>query len=89
MGQRRRRLDFLGVPEGVLILSTVRESDGRAMAVSEAEIETSWRDLARQDGVLMCPEGAATHAAWQRMIAEGHLAPAADVLLFNCATGLK
>jgi len=80
------------VPQAVgdfLILRTVRESEGRAVAVSEAEIEASWRDLARQDGVLMCPEGAATHAAWKRMVAEGHLAADADVLLFNCATGLK
>ena len=80
------------VPQAVgdfLILRTVRESEGRAVAVSEAEIEASWCDLARQDGVLMCPEGAATHAAWKRMVAEGHLAADADVLLFNCATGLK
>jgi threonine synthase len=80
------------VPEAVgdfLILRTVRESDGRAVAVTEAEIEASWRDLARQDGVLMCPEGAATHAAWQRMVAEGYLESDANVLLFNCATGLK
>jgi threonine synthase len=80
------------VPQAVgdfLILRTVRESDGRAVAVSEAEIEASWRKLARGDGVLMCPEGAATHAAWQRMVDQGHLAADAEVLLFNCATGLK
>jgi len=80
------------VPQAVgdfLILRTVRESGGRAVAVSEAEIEASWRDLARQDGVLMCPEGAATHAAWKRMVAEGHLDSGAGALLFNCATGLK
>jgi threonine synthase len=80
------------VPQAVgdfLILRTVRESAGRAVAVSEAEIEASWRDLARQDGILMCPEGAATHAAWKRMVAEGHLDAGAEVLLFNCATGLK
>jgi len=80
------------VPQAVgdfLILRTVRESDGRAVAVSEAEIEASWRDLARKDGVLMCPEGAATHAAWLRMVRDGHLDREARVLLFNCATGLK
>jgi threonine synthase len=88
----RTRAAGIRVPQAVgdfLILRTVRDSDGRAVAVSEAEIEASWRDLARQDGVLMCPEGAATHAAWQRMVVEGHLAPDAEVLLFNCATGLK
>ncbi|MEM1080532.1 MAG: threonine synthase [Pseudomonadota bacterium] len=80
------------VPQAVgdfLILRTVRESNGRAVAVSEDDIKASWQQLAQQDGVLMCPEGAATHAAWQQMVADGHLAADADVLLFNCATGLK
>ncbi len=80
------------VPQAVgdfLILRTVRESGGRAVAVSEAQIESAWRDLAKQDGVLMCPEGAATHAAWKQMVAEGHLEAGAETLLFNCATGLK
>jgi len=88
----RTRAAGIRVPQAVgdfLILRTVRESGGRAVAVSEDDIEASWRDLARQDGVLMCPEGAATHAAWKQMVADGHLGPDADVLLFNCATGLK
>ncbi|MEN1728860.1 MAG: threonine synthase [Pseudomonadota bacterium] len=80
------------VPQAVgdfLILRTVRESGGQALAVSEEAIEASWRELAREDGVLMCPEGAATHAAWKQAVQSGALAADADVLLFNCATGLK
>lgn len=72
-----------------LILRAVRESGGRAIAVSEAEIMASWRELAREEGVLMCPEGAATHAAWRRAVESRDLELDADVLLFNCATGLK
>jgi len=80
------------VPKAVgdfLILRAVRESDGCAIAVSEAEIERSWRSLATQEGILVCPEGAATHAAWRRMIEAGELERGAQVVLFNCATGLK
>jgi threonine synthase len=80
------------VPQAVgdfLILDAVRESGGRAVAVTEQAIETSWRDLARDEGVLMCPEGAATHAAWQLAMAYGWLTHDARVVLFNCATGLK
>lgn len=72
-----------------LILRAVRESGGRALAVSEAEIMGSWRRLAREEGVLMCPEGAATHAAWRKAVDAGDLEPGAEVVLFNCATGLK
>ncbi|MFO7764651.1 MAG: threonine synthase [Wenzhouxiangellaceae bacterium] len=80
------------VPQAVgdfLILRAVRESGGRAIAVSEDEINRSWKSLATEEGILMCPEGAATHAAWQRMTESGELARDADVVLFNCATGLK
>ncbi|MDT8449241.1 MAG: threonine synthase [Wenzhouxiangellaceae bacterium] len=80
------------VPQAVgdfLILRAVRESGGRAVAVSEDEIRASWTELARDEGVLMCPEGAATHAAWKRMVEAGELAADADSVLFNCATGLK
>ncbi len=72
-----------------LILRAVRESDGRAVAVGEDEIERSWIELARDEGVLMCPEGAATHAAWRRVVDAGELDAGAEVVLYNCATGLK
>lgn len=80
------------VPKAVgdfLILDAVRESGGTAVAVSEDEIRSSWRGLCRDEGVLMCPEGAATHAAWRRMADAGELSRDARVVLFNCATGLK
>jgi len=80
------------VPQAVgdfLILRAVRESGGTAIAVSEADIVASWQQLARTEGVLMCPEGAATHAAWATMVAQGELDADAHVILFNCATGLK
>lgn len=80
------------VPQAVgdfLILDAVRESGGAALAVSEAAIRSAWQSLARDEGVLVCPEGAATFAAWRRCVADGGLESGADVLLFNCATGLK
>jgi len=80
------------VPQAVgdfLILRAVRESGGRAIAVSEEEINRSWKLLATEEGILMCPEGAATHAAWQRMTEAGELERDAQVVLFNCATGFK
>jgi len=80
------------VPQAVgdfLILEAVRESSGKAVAVSEREILQSWRSVARDEGVLLCPEGAATHAAWLKMVETGVLGRDAPAVLFNCATGLK
>ena len=72
-----------------LILDAVRESGGYAVAVPDSEIEAAQAEMAREEGLLLCPEGAATYAAWKRACAEGRLAPGARSVLFNCATGLK
>jgi threonine synthase len=37
----------------------------------------------------MCPEGAATHAAYLKSLAKGLISNSDRVVLFNCATGLK
>jgi len=46
-------------------------------------------DIARKDGVLLCPEGAATAAAYQRAMEQGLVSADETAVLFNCATGLK
>jgi threonine synthase len=72
-----------------LILRAVRESRGAALAVSEAEIAAAVADTAGGDGLLLCPEGGATVAAWRRALAAGLVGAEERVVLFNCATGLK
>ncbi|HEY1612206.1 MAG TPA: threonine synthase [Rhizomicrobium sp.] len=72
-----------------LILAAVRESGGYAIAVSDAEIEASLDEVARTEGFLLCPEGAATHAAYRKSLREGRIASGDKVVLFNCASGLK
>ncbi len=80
------------VPQAVgdfLILDAVRESGGIAMAVSDAAIVQAVDDAARQDGLLLCPEGGATLAAWRAAVDRGVISPDERAVLFNCATGLK
>jgi threonine synthase len=80
------------VPQAVgdfLILRAVRESNGYAVAVSDEAISAGLDEVAREDGFLMCPEGAATYAAWKQGIADGRIRKDERALLFNCATGLK
>ncbi|GAB4183332.1 MAG: threonine synthase [Wenzhouxiangellaceae bacterium] len=72
-----------------LILRAVRESNGTAIAVTEAAISQAWTDMARNEGVILCPEGAATYAAYRQLLEEGWLDEQASVVLFNCASGLK
>jgi len=80
------------VPQAVgdfLILRAVRDSGGFAAAVSDAAIAAAWHEVAAEEGLLLCPEGAATYAAYKAAAADGRVRPGERVVLFNCATGLK
>lgn len=80
------------VPKAVgdfLILRAVRESGGFAISVSEADLMQAVEDTATLDGFLLCPEGGATLAAWQKALETGMVGKDERVVLFNCATGLK
>jgi len=72
-----------------LILRAVRASNGYAMAVDDNEIEAARLTCAREDGLLLCPEGAATLAAYQRSLKEGRISADEEAVLFNCGSGLK
>jgi threonine synthase len=80
------------VPQAVgdfLILRAVRESGGFAIAVEDPAIEAALDEMARTEGFLLCPEGAATYAAYKQSLADGRVKKTDRVVLFNCASGLK
>jgi len=72
-----------------LILRAVRKSQGAALAVSDEAIATEWAAVGRGEGLLLCPEGAATVAGLRRAREEGWVRAGERVVLFNCASGLK
>ena len=79
------------VPKAVgdfLILDAVRASGGAALAVSDDSLIAAV-DEAAGDGLLLCPEGGATLAAYDKALDAGMVARDERVVLFNCATGLK
>ncbi|MHA7062705.1 threonine synthase [Azospirillum argentinense] len=80
------------VPQAVgdfLILRAVRESGGFAVAVPDEAIQAALDEAARAEGFLLCPEGAATYAAYKQALADGRVGRDERAVLFNCATGLK
>ncbi|MFN7035887.1 MAG: threonine synthase [Bellilinea sp.] len=72
-----------------LILQTLYESNGLALAVSDEEMIRAQQQLARCEGIFAAPEGAANLAALRRLIESNWLAADARVLLLNTGTGLK
>jgi threonine synthase len=80
------------VPRAVgdfLILRAVRESGGTAVAVSDEALMACVDEAAKADGLLLCPEGGATLAAWRMCLEDGRVGRDERVVLFNCASGLK
>ena len=72
-----------------LILRAVRDSNGFAITVDDDQIIAARGEVAREEGLLMCPEGAATYAAYKKSLTDGHVKSHEFAVLFNCATGLK
>lgn len=82
----------LRVPSAIgdfLMIRALRESGGAAVAVEDRAMLEAVRELAETEGVLTSPEGGATLAAVQRLLAEGKLARHETVVLFLTATGYK
>jgi threonine synthase len=72
-----------------LILSTLRESHGTAVAVSDESIFKAQRELATQEGLFVAPEGAATLAAVKELIVQKWINSEERILLLNTGSGLK
>lgn len=72
-----------------LIIRAVRESNGFGITVEDEEIIDAQKEMAREEGLLLCPEGAATYAAFRNALRDGLVSKSDRAVLFNCATGLK
>lgn len=74
---------------GFLVLRAVRESIGTAVAVSDDDLLTAQRELARSEGLFICPEGAACMAALRILREQGWLHETDEVVVLNTGTGIK
>lgn len=72
-----------------LILAALRDSGGTAVAVTDDEILAELGAIARDDGMLLCPEGAACLAGVRRLVADGWLTGTEHVVVINTGSGLK
>lgn len=80
------RVYGLRVPKALgdrLILRALRESDGRAIAVPERRLGEIAARMAREEGILVGPEGAAALAAFDQLAAEGAFSRGDRVVVFQ------
>lgn len=76
----------LRVPQAVgdfLILDAIYQSGGAAIAVTDGEIQEAMATLATHEGILACPEGAATVAGLCKLVEAKDIQPENRVVLFN------
>jgi threonine synthase len=77
-----------------LVLDILKRSRGTAIAVTDEEIRDSVRHWASHEGIFAAPEGAASLAAYRKLVKPSagkspFLSDKDRVVLFNTGTGLK
>ncbi|MBT17656.1 MAG: threonine synthase [Dehalococcoidia bacterium] len=72
-----------------LILDSVRKSGGTAITVSDQEIVENMKIFASFEGLWVAPEGAATLAAYKKLLLSGFLTKDSEVVLMNTGAGSK
>jgi threonine synthase len=70
-----------------MLLRTLRESGGDAMAVDDATTRDATRALATATGIDAAPEGGCALAVVAELVRAGRLAADAEVVLFNTGSG--
>lgn len=82
----------LRVPKALgdfLVLQSIRESGGTAIAVSDEAMLDAGLLLAETEGVFPAPEGGACVAAAKQLLDAGFLSRDERIVLFNTGSGLK
>jgi len=84
--------DGLRVPHpfaDYLILRTLRETGGTAVAVEDQEMVEAMYEMASSEGIIACPEGAATLVGLKHLVHQGFLGADDTIVLLNTGSGYK
>ena len=75
-----------------LVIKALQDSQGTAVSVTDEEIMSSLKHWARVEGIFAAPEGAASLAAYSKLISQRTARVISEkdrVVLFNTGSGLK
>ncbi|MFM6924183.1 MAG: threonine synthase [Ferruginibacter sp.] len=72
-----------------MIMQTLKESSGTALAVTEEEMVVCVKELAAAEGILVAPEGAAVFKGLLKLLADGFIDRDEKILLLNTGSGYK
>ena len=84
--------DGLRVPKAIgdfLVLRAIRESNGTAVSVSDADMVNDMRELGSKEGISAAPEGGAALYALRVLLRDGLVKSTDTVVVFNTGGALK
>jgi len=82
----------LNVPKAFgdfLVLNALRQTEGTSIAITDNELLAAQQQLARSEGIFVCPEGAACFAAVNTLRSAGWLRGDETVVVLNTGAGMK
>ena len=72
-----------------MVLDTVRESNGAAIAVEEERLIEFQRSVAAAEGLMICPEAATCVGALEKLVESKQVSANDRIVIFNTAAGQK
>jgi threonine synthase len=72
-----------------VILKVLRQSNGNAITITDEEMSAAVKEIAKTEGLLFAPEGAALWQAYKKLKANKWIQPGEKVLLLNTGSGYK
>jgi threonine synthase len=72
-----------------IVLDILYSTKGIAVAVSDEELLGEIRTFGRDEGLFVCPEGAAAMVAVRHLVDDGWIAPDDRVVVLNTGAGIK
>jgi len=72
-----------------MIMQVLRESKGFPIAISDEEMIAGVKEIAKQEGLIIAPEGAALWKALLKLISQGSIKRDEKIVLLNTGSGYK
>lgn len=72
-----------------MMREVIQQSDGKALTVTEDEMEEGTLEIATTEGLLLSPEGSATYMGLKKLIEKDWVQEDEEVLLFNTGSWYK
>ena len=72
-----------------MVLDAIRSTNGTAIEVTDEELLEAKKEMGKNEGIFMCPEGASTIAAVKKLVESGDIDRDERVVVINTGSGLK